>query len=103
VQLLKHDAFFETSYDGTDQLKNLGTIGATRLCIYEWRLNTFEAEVILLHSFTVPLYVFLLYSYTGEALDNKPLLRALSAIDEAATDVCKYFDKNVKEGYNYIG
>jgi glutamine synthetase len=33
-------------------------------------------------------------SYTGEALDNKiPLLRALSAIDEAATDVCKYFDK----------
>jgi glutamine synthetase len=39
--------------------------------------------------------VFLLFiSYTGEALDNKiPLLRALSAIDEAATDVCKYFDK----------
>ena len=37
-------------------------------------------------------------SYTGEALDNKiPLLRALSAIDEAATDVCKYFDKNVKK------
>jgi glutamine synthetase len=43
-----------------------------------------------------------MYSYCyfvyGEALDNKiPLLRALSAIDEAATDVCKYFDKNVKE------
>ena len=37
-------------------------------------------------------------SYTGEALDNKtPLLRALSAIDEAATDVAKYFDKNVKK------
>ncbi|MBS1572083.1 MAG: glutamine synthetase type III, partial [Bacteroidetes bacterium] len=36
-------------------------------------------------------------SYTGEALDYKtPLLRALHAIDEAATDVCKsYFDKNV--------
>jgi glutamine synthetase len=31
---------------------------------------------------------------TGEALDNKiPLLRALSAMDTAATEVCKYFDK----------
>jgi glutamine synthetase len=37
-------------------------------------------------------------SYTGEALDNKiPLLRALSAMDTAATEVCKYFDKNVKK------
>ncbi|MFT5762334.1 MAG: glutamine synthetase, partial [Polaribacter sp.] len=35
-------------------------------------------------------------AYTGEALDNKaPLLRALQAIDTAATAVCKYFDKNV--------
>jgi glutamine synthetase len=37
-------------------------------------------------------------SYTGEALDYKtPLLRALNAVDEAASDVCKYFDKNVKK------
>ncbi len=35
-------------------------------------------------------------SYTGEALDYKtPLLRALSAVDKAATTVCQYFDKNV--------
>ncbi|HZH74317.1 MAG TPA: glutamine synthetase III [Mariniphaga sp.] len=35
-------------------------------------------------------------SYTGEALDYKmPLLRALSAVDKAATAVCQYFDKNV--------
>ncbi len=35
-------------------------------------------------------------SYTGEALDYKtPLLRALSAVDNAATEVCQYFDKNV--------
>ncbi|MBI2967005.1 MAG: glutamine synthetase III [Bacteroidetes bacterium] len=35
-------------------------------------------------------------SYTGEALDYKtPLLRALSVLDKAATDVCQYFDKNV--------
>ena len=36
-------------------------------------------------------------SYTGETLDYKaPLLRALHALDTAATDICKsYFDKNV--------
>lgn len=35
-------------------------------------------------------------SYTGEALDYKtPLLKALAAVDEAAVEVCQYFDKNV--------
>ncbi|GAB3922088.1 glutamine synthetase III family protein [Larkinella terrae] len=35
-------------------------------------------------------------SYTGEALDYKtPLLKALSAVDKAATAVCQYFDRNV--------
>ncbi len=35
-------------------------------------------------------------SYTGEALDFKtPLLRALNAVDKAATGVCQYFDKTV--------
>ncbi len=35
-------------------------------------------------------------SYTGEALDYKtPLLRALNAVDKAATAVSQYFDKNV--------
>lgn len=35
-------------------------------------------------------------SYTGEALDYKtPLLRAIHAVNEAATSVCQYFDKNV--------
>jgi len=35
-------------------------------------------------------------SYTGEALDYKtPLLRAIAAVDKAATEVCQYFDKNV--------
>jgi glutamine synthetase len=36
-------------------------------------------------------------SYTGEALDYKtPLLRAVSALDDAATAVAKLFDKEVK-------
>ncbi|WP_346318822.1 glutamine synthetase III [Chitinophaga sp. YIM B06452] len=35
-------------------------------------------------------------AYTGESLDYKaPLLKALSALDKAAVDVCNYFDKNV--------
>ena len=37
-------------------------------------------------------------SYTGFALDNKtPLLKALSAVDKAATSVCQYFDKNISK------
>lgn len=35
-------------------------------------------------------------AYTGEALDNKaPLLKAIHAIDKAATAVCQLFDKDV--------
>lgn len=37
-------------------------------------------------------------SYTGEALDFKaPLLKAVGFIRRAATDVCKFFDENVKD------
>lgn len=35
-------------------------------------------------------------SYTGEALDYKtPLLKALHALDKAATAVCQFFDRNI--------
>ncbi len=35
-------------------------------------------------------------AYSGESLDSKtPLLKALHAVNDAAVDVCKYFDKNV--------
>ena len=37
-------------------------------------------------------------SYTGESLDTKtPLMRATSALDKAAVDVCQYFDKNINK------
>ena len=37
-------------------------------------------------------------AYTGEALDHKtPLLKALSALDKAATAVCQYFDRNIEK------
>ncbi|MCD4696314.1 MAG: glutamine synthetase III, partial [Bacteroidales bacterium] len=43
-------------------------------------------------------------SYTGEALDFKtPLLKSLSALDKAATDVAKYFNKNVKKVFATLG
>ena len=43
-------------------------------------------------------------SYTGESLDYKtPLLRALSAVDEAGTAVAKWFDPNVKHVQAYLG
>ncbi len=43
-------------------------------------------------------------SYTGEALDYKtPLLRAISAVDKAAVDVCRYFDKSVSKVYSFLG
>lgn len=68
--------------------------------------NTFEARGYTAWDPTSPAFIFgstlciptVFVSYTGEALDNKtPLLRALSAIDTAATEVAKYFDKNVKK------
>jgi len=67
--------------------------------------NTFEARGYTAWDPTSPAFIMgttlcipsIFISYTGEALDNKtPLLRALNAVDEAATDVMKsYFDKNV--------
>lgn len=43
-------------------------------------------------------------SYTGDALDYKmPLLKALHALDKAATDVCQYFDKTITKCYSNLG
>ncbi len=43
-------------------------------------------------------------SYTGEALDYKtPLLRALHAVDKAATTVCHFFDREVKQVQATLG
>ena len=43
-------------------------------------------------------------SYTGEALDYKtPLLKSIHAVDEAATQVCRLFDKSVHKVNAYLG
>ena len=67
--------------------------------------NTFEARGYTAWDPTSPAFIMdttlcipsIFISYTGETLDYKtPLLRALHAVDQAATNVCKaYFDKNV--------
>jgi glutamine synthetase len=66
--------------------------------------NTFEARGYTAWDPTSPAFIIgntlciptVFIAYTGEALDYKmPLLKALNAIDQAATDVCQYFDKNV--------
>ncbi|HRY99231.1 MAG TPA: glutamine synthetase III, partial [Bacteroidales bacterium] len=43
-------------------------------------------------------------SYTGEALDYKtPLLKSLAALDDAATAVCRLFDKDVNKVIATLG
>ena len=43
-------------------------------------------------------------SYTGEALDYKaPLKKALAAVDKAATDVCHYFNPDVRKVQANLG
>ncbi len=107
----KHDAFFEPIGNGRamEQFEGAQLVqqepdassfpnGGIR--------NTFEARGYTAWDPTSPAFIFgttlciptIFVAYTGEALDNKtPLLRALQAVDRAATNVCKYFDKNVNK------
>ena len=105
----KHDAFFETIEDGTAIEK----FGGGQLVQQEPDAssfpnggirNTFEARGYTAWDPTSPAFIYgttlciptVFVAYTGEALDNKtPLLRALNVVDDAATAVAKYFDKNV--------
>jgi len=107
----KHDAFFESingslameKFDGEQLVQQEPDAssfpnGGIR--------NTFEARGYTAWDPTSPAFVYettlciptIFVSYTGEALDNKtPLLRALQAIDNHATAICKYFDKNASK------
>ncbi len=105
----KHDAFFEPIGNGRSIERFDGTMlvqqepdassfpsGGIR--------NTFEARGYSAWDPGSPAFLMgrtlcipsIFISYTGEALDHKvPLLRAIKAVDEAATAVCQYFDKEV--------
>ncbi|MCM5664433.1 glutamine synthetase III family protein [Galbibacter mesophilus] len=105
----KHDSFFEP----INNSQAVEKFGGSQLVQQEPDAssfphggirNTFEARGYTAWDPTSPAFVYgttlciptVFVSYTGEALDNKaPLLRALQAIDNAATEVARYFDKSV--------
>ncbi|MER3317777.1 MAG: glutamine synthetase III [Allomuricauda sp.] len=113
----KHDAFFDILPNGRAMEK----FGGAQLVQQEPDAssfpsggirNTFEARGYTAWDPTSPAFVYkttlciptIFVAYTGEALDNKaPLLRALHAVDQAATGVAQYFDKNVKKVHATLG
>jgi glutamine synthetase len=74
--------------------------------------NTFEARGYTAWDPSSPAFVMgktlciptIFISYTGEALDYKtPLLKSIQSLDKSATEVCRYFDKNVNKVYATLG
>jgi glutamine synthetase len=106
----KHDAFFEPTPEGgaieifsgdalAQQEPDASSFPSGGL------RNTFEARGYTAWDPSSPAFIIgrtlciptVFVSYTGEALDYKvPLLKALSALDKAAVDVCHYFDKSIE-------
>ena len=113
----KHDSFLDILPDG----RALEKFGGNQLVQQEPDAssfpsggirNTFEARGYTAWDPTSPAFIYgntlciptIFVAYTGEALDNKaPLLRALHAVDLAATAVAKYFDKNVQKVHATLG
>ncbi|MFT6216164.1 MAG: glutamine synthetase, partial [Roseivirga sp.] len=102
----KHDSFFDAQ-KGIEVFKGSALIqqepdassfpnGGIR--------STFEARGYTAWDPSSPIFLWgrtlciptIFVSYTGEALDHKvPLLKAVEAVDKAATKVCQLFDRNV--------
>ena len=113
----KHDAFFNTVGNG----KAIEQFNGSMLVQQEPDAssfpnggirNTFEARGYTAWDPTSDAFVIdttlcipsVFISYTGETLDYKtPLLRALQAVDEAATEVARYFDRNVNKVHSTLG
>ncbi len=113
----KHDSFIQPTGDGRAIEKFDGSLlvqqepdassfpnGGIR--------NTFEARGYTLLDPGSPAFIIgntlciptIFIAYTGHALDYKmPLLKALSVVDKAATDVCQYFDKDVTKVNTTLG
>ena len=115
----KHDAFIE--YEGAPGGRVIEEFSGKLLAQQEPDAssfpnggirNTFEARGYTAWDPSSPAFIVddtlciptVFISYTGEALDYKtPLLKALSAVDNAATKVCRLFDPSVKKVYSYLG
>jgi len=113
----KHDAFFEpSSSDGV-----IESFDGAKLVQQEpdassfpngGLRNTFEARGYTAWDPSSPAFIFdktlciptIFISYTGEALDYKtPLLKSLTVLNDAAVDVCQYFDKNITKVIATLG
>ncbi|CAI8368863.1 MAG: Glutamine synthetase [uncultured Bacteroidota bacterium] len=107
----KHESFFDLDafgnqiekFDGdqlVQQIPNASSFpsGGIR--------NTFEARGYSAWDPTSPAFIFentlciptIFVSYTGEALDYKtPFLKSLQKLDDAAVEICRFFDKNISK------
>ena len=110
----KHDAFYDPQ-KGIENLKGSELVqqepdassfpsGGIR--------STFEARGYTAWDPSSPIFIYgstlciptIFVAYTGEALDYKaPLIKALEAVDHAATQVCKIFDRNVNNVQASLG
>ncbi|MDN3689504.1 glutamine synthetase III family protein [Cyclobacterium jeungdonense] len=104
----KHDTFFD-AMSGMEKFKGSALVqqepdassfpsGGIR--------TTFEARGYTAWDPSSPIFIFdqtlciptIFVSFTGEALDFKtPLIRSTESINNAAVDICQYFDRNVKK------
>ena len=117
----KHDSFFDLNSDGRpiENFKGSALVqqepdassfpnGGIR--------NTFEARGYTAWDPTSPAFIIetsgastlciptIFVAYTGEALDYKaPLLKSLAKLEQAAVDVCQYFDKDVQRVHTTLG
>ena len=113
----KHDSFAEPHKHGT----SIESFSGDRLCQQEpdassfpngGLRNTFEARGYTAWDPSSPAFILgdclciptVFISYTGEALDYKtPLMKSVSAVTKAASDVLKYFGGEEKIVFSYLG
>jgi len=117
----KHDSFFTLKSDGTP----IETFDGAALIQQEPDASsfpsgglraTFEARGYTAWDPSSPAFIMnigdsntlciptIFVSYTGESLDYKaPLLKSIEALNNAAVDVCNYFDRNVQKVISTLG
>ena len=107
----KHDSFFDLDNSGNQLEKFEGEQLVQQIPDFpnfsnSGIRNTFEARGYSTWDPSSPAFLYettlciptTFVSYTGVALDYKsPLLKSLEKLDEAATEVCRFFDKNISK------
>lgn len=107
----KHESFFDLNAEG----ETIARFDGSQLVQQEpdpsmfsnkGVRNTFEARGYTSWDPNSPAFIYentlcvptTFVSFTGEALDYKtPLLRSIKALDDSATEICRYFDKNINK------